>query len=114
MAKKRSFVPGILLTIPEPTPTSVVGGGTGQGTPDGPVACNYEQWLNEYAVDYDNNGYDRGDYRRWFELSFGEEAEDLWGIFNDDPWVPNPNIVPMPVIDPTESPIPAIDPGIEP
>jgi len=113
MAKKRSFVPGILFSMPTPQPTTVVGGGTGQSTTD-PFACDYDTWLSLFAVDYNGDGFDHSDYRMWFEESFGDEAEDLWKIYNDDPWVPNPNIVPMPVTVPTESPIPMVEPSIEP
>lgn len=85
MAKKFTFAPGILLTIPDPSPTTVVGGGTGQSTPDDVVvACSFDHWMSEYAIDSDNDGdIDFDDYRKWFKESFPDEWDDLWGMFND-------------------------------
>ena len=39
MAKKNIFAPGILFTIPDPQPTTVIGGGTGQSTTDPYAVC---------------------------------------------------------------------------
>ena len=92
--------------MPEPSPTSVVGG-TGQSTTD-PFACDFNDWLNLFAVDLDNDGdTDRDDYRQWFINTFGDEAEELWELVgNTDPL--NPSILPdpgfEPIIDPTETP----------
>jgi len=115
MAKKRSFVPGILFTMPTPQPTTVVGGGTGQSTTD-PFACDYDTWLNLFAGDYNNDGETNGaDYEQWFHIHFEDEFEELWAIFGPTaPSNPNPApiILPDPVIDPTI--IPTVEPSIEP
>jgi hypothetical protein len=112
MAKKRSFVPGILFSSPTPQPTTVVGGGTGQGTPDGPVACNYEQWLNEYAVDLNEDGKRNGtDYRLWLQQNFPEDFDELWELFG--PTVPD-DPAPAPIILPDPTIIPTVEPSIEP
>ena len=82
MAKKYGFIPFVLLMMPDPSPTAVViGGGTGQSTTD-PYACDYNDWLNLFAVDYNGNGYDNDDYIHWFYVMFGDEAADLWTIVN--------------------------------
>ena len=118
MAKKRSFVPGILFTMPTPQPTTVVGGGTGQSTTD-PYACSYADWLNLFAYDYDGNGFDENDYKTWFQNLYAndhEEGEEAWAACGNSGSLfgPNPNIVPIPVIDPPESPIPTVEPSFEP
>ena len=108
MAKK--FNPFVLLTMPEPSPTTVVGGGTGQSTTD-PYACDFTDWMNLFAQDYNDNGIDNDDYIHWFYVTFGDEAGELWEFVNGstlpaDPL--NPNVEPFiePIIEP--------DPGIEP
>ena len=118
MAKKRSFVPGILFTMPTPTPGTVVGGGTGQSTTD-PYACSYADWLNLFAGEYDGQeGINENDYRIWFQGLFKDhdEGQEMWELCgNTGPlYDTNPNIVPMPVIEPTESPIPTVEPSFEP
>ncbi len=104
MAKK--FNPFVLLTMPEPSPTTVVGGGTGQSTTD-PYACDFTDWMNLFASDVNGDGQTNfDDYRQWFINTFGDEAAELWKLFNDDPLYPNPNIEPFiePVIEPVIEP----------
>ncbi len=40
--------------MPEPSPTSVVGG-TGQSTTD-PYACSFDDWMNLFASDVNGDG----------------------------------------------------------
>ena len=82
MAKKNIFAPGILFTIPDPSPTTVVGGGTGQSTTD-PYACDFNDWMNLFAQDYNGDGIDFEDYRKWFQQLFGsdpDEGQELWEL----------------------------------
>jgi hypothetical protein len=87
MAKKNIFAPGILFTIPDPQPTTVVGGGTGQSTTD-PYACSFGDWMNLFASDVNEDGQTNfADYKIWFQNLFRgneEEGEDLWDtLFGD-------------------------------
>ncbi len=98
---KNNFDPFVLMMIPEPSPTTVVGGGTGQSTTD-PYPCEYEEWLTLFAYDYTGDGnINKADYLAWFQATFPDEWEDLWELFG--PTAPD---------DP--SPIIVVDPGIEP
>ena len=81
MAKKNIFAPGILFTMPTPEPTTVTGGETGQSGYK-PYACNYSDWLNLFAQDYNGNGYDNDDYIHWFYVTFDDEAAELWNMVN--------------------------------
>ena len=88
MAKKTGFNPFIILsTMPTPEPTTVIGGGTGQSTTD-PYACDYNDWMNLFATDYNNNGFDEDDYHHWFVLNFydgdWDELQDLWELCGND------------------------------
>ena len=66
----------------------VIGGGTGQSTPD-VYACAYDDWSTMFSSDVDGSGaINFEDYRQWFINTFGDEAEDLWEIYNDDPLYP--------------------------
>ena len=100
MAKK--FNPFVLLVMPEPSPTTVVGGGTGQSTTD-PYACSFAEWMTLFAQDYNSNGIDNDDYIHWFYVTFGDEAGDLWYLVNGSTLPTDPI---NPIIEP--------DPGIEP
>ena len=85
MAKKNIFAPGILFTIPDPQPTTVIGGGTGQSTTD-PYACSYADWQTMFAGDYDGDDVvgTMNDYMIWWaNNNFGMDA---WNEFN--PGVP--------------------------
>ena len=81
MAKKNIFAPGILLMIPDPSPTTVIGGGTGQSTTD-PYACDFVDWSNLFAQDYNGDGIDNNDYIHWFYVTFGDEAAELRDLVN--------------------------------
>ena len=86
MAKKYGFDPFILLTMDMPQPTTVTGGGSGQGGHT-PYACTYSDWLNLFAVDYDNNGFDENDYRTWFQSLFAddhEEGQEMWELYGNE------------------------------
>ena len=89
MAKRITFAPGILLTIPDPSPTTVVGGGTGQSTTD-TYACSYNDWLVMFADDLDDDDeYTMNDYMLWWDAQ-GFDM-DAWKTFNGDtPFEPNP------------------------
>lgn len=90
MAMKNGFKPLVLMTMPTPEPTTVVGGATGQSTPD-VFACGFDDWMNLFAEDKNNdNKTDFEDYRLWFIDTFGDEAPDLWEMFNDTPLYPEP------------------------
>ena len=80
MAKK-NFDPFVLLLMPDPEPTTVTGGGTGQSTTD-PYACGYDDWVTMFAQDYNGDEIDYNDYIHWFYLTFGDEAADLWELIN--------------------------------
>ena len=103
-----------MLMIQDPSPTTVIGGGTGQSTTD-PYACDQATWMQLFAVDYDNNGFDYNDYVHWFYVTFGDEAAELWQTVNGstipaDPF--NPIILPDPtdiIPDPTEAVIATMD-----
>jgi hypothetical protein len=87
MAKKNIFAPGILFTIPDPQPTTVIGGGTGQSTTD-PYACDFNDWMNLFASDVNGDGQTNfADYKIWFQNLFRgneEEGEELWDtLFGD-------------------------------
>ena len=102
----KNFNPFVLLMIPEPSPTTVVGGGTGQSTTD-PYACSFADWQNLFASDVNGDGQTNfDDYRQWFINTFGDEAAELWEMFNDDPLYPSIQPDPgfEPIIDPTETP----------
>ena len=83
MAKKKSFSPFVLLSgLDDGGDVTVIGGGTGQSTPD-VFACSYEDWRNLFASDFNGDGTtDFNDYHDWFFATFGEEAEELWPIYN--------------------------------
>lgn len=87
MAKKITFAPGILLTIPDPSPTTVVGGGTGQSTTD-PYACSFNDWMNLFASDVNGDGQtNEDDYRVWFQNMFAddhEEGQEMWELCGND------------------------------
>ena len=87
MAKKNIFAPGILFTIPDPSPTTVVGGGTGQSTTD-PYPCSFTDWQTLFEYDYDSDGdEDFDDYMQWWHDN-GLSVE-AWNAFNGDtPLVP--------------------------
>jgi hypothetical protein len=83
MARKNIFAPGILFTIPDPQPTTVVGGGTGQSTTD-PYPCSYSDWLILFSDDYDLDGTEgtRDDYMQWWnDNNFSMEA---WKAYNGE------------------------------
>ena len=86
MAKKNIFAPGILFTIPDPQPTTVVGGGTGQSTTD-PYACDFADWMNLFASDLNNdNNIDEADYKIWFQNMFANnhaEGEEWWTFYGN-------------------------------
>lgn len=90
MAKKLGFNPFVILSgLDDGGDVVVIGGGSGQSTPD-VYACDFDDWFTMFAVDADGSGtLDFEDYRLWFIATFGDEAEDLWEIFNDDPLYPD-------------------------
>ena len=81
---KNTFDPFVLLMIPEPSPTTVVGGGTGQSTTD-PYPCSFQDWLTMYAQDLDDDDeFTMNDYMLWWEsMGFDMTA---WNEYN--PGVP--------------------------
>ena len=85
MAKNKLFAPGILLTMPTPQPTSVTGGETGQSGYQ-PFACSFNDWMNLFAADKDNDGdTDFDDYRAWFQDMFADdhdEGEEVLAMYN--------------------------------
>ena len=83
MAKKKAFSPFVLLSgLDDGGDVTVIGGGTGQSTTN-VFACTFEQWMTLFASDFNGDGTtDFNDYHDWFFATFGEEAEDLWPIFN--------------------------------
>ena len=87
MAKKSGFNPFILMMIPTPEPTTVIGGGTGQSTTD-PYACDFNEWMSLFASDIDgDNDTDFDDYRLWFQQLFGgdpDEGQELWELVGND------------------------------
>ena len=61
--------------MPEPSPTSLVGGGTGQSTTDVYV-CSYEDWQNMFARDVIEDGdIDEADCKAWFQGMFTDPEE---------------------------------------
>ena len=82
---KNNFDPFVLLMIPEPSPTSVVGGGTGQSTTD-EYACSYKDWQTMFARDVDEDGdIDEADYKAWFQGMFTDPAEgqEWWEFYGN-------------------------------
>ena len=85
MAKK-NFDPFVLLLMPDPEPTTVTGGGTGQSTTD-PYACGYDDWVTMFASDLNNDGnMDETDYKIWFQNMFAdnpEEGQEWWEFYGN-------------------------------
>ncbi len=87
MSKKYSFSPFVFL-LDVGGDDDVSGGGSGQSGvhPLGPVACNFDFWLKNFATDYDGDGYDMEDFGQWWtENGF---TMDAWNEYN--PGVPFP------------------------
>ncbi len=89
MAKK-NFDPFILLLMPTPEPTTVIGGGTGQSTTD-PYPCSFSDWQTLFGEDLDGNDkLEMNDYMIWFQSNIDQNIPgfDLsaWSAFN--PGVP--------------------------
>ena len=82
MAKKKDFNPFILLTlIPDPSPTSVTGNGSGQSTTD-PYACSFTDWSIMFPQDYNGNGVDFDDYHHWFIIKwYDDDVEELQALW---------------------------------
>ena len=82
----KNFNPFVLLMIPEPSPTTVVGGGTGQSTTD-PYACDYNDWLNLFASDVNGDGdITEADYKLWFQSMFADdpdEGQEWWEFYGN-------------------------------
>ena len=88
MAKK-SFDPFVLLLMPDPEPTTVTGGGTGQSTTD-PYPCSFADWQTMFGQDMDDDeDIDMNDYMLWWDgQGFSMEA---WNEFNPGvPFQPEP------------------------
>ena len=85
MAKK-NFDPFVLLLMPDPEPTTVTGGGTGQSTTD-PYACDFNDWMTMFASDLNNDGnMDETDYKIWFQNMFAdnpEEGQEWWEFYGN-------------------------------
>ncbi len=86
MAKKNSFNPFIVLMMPTPEPTTVIGGGTGQSTTD-PYACDYNDWQNLFASDVNgDNEINEADYKLWFQSMFADdpdEGQEWWEFYGN-------------------------------
>ncbi|MBQ1894047.1 MAG: hypothetical protein II155_08080 [Clostridia bacterium] len=91
---KKSFtLPFVLMSPAEPEPTSVVGGGTGQGGTD-PLtqAMSYSSWIETNIwEDFDDNGNGHADWEDyllwWTECGF---PTDLWDELNPQNPYPGP------------------------
>ena len=67
---KNVFDPFVLLLMPDPEPTTVTGGATGQSTTD-PYPCSFTDWQTMFEGDYDFDG-DVGtnnDYVAWWYIN---------------------------------------------
>lgn len=84
MAKKQFFMPRVLLSG-WGGDGSDTGGGSGGTSPDATM-CTYEEWLEMYGLDLDEDGtVDKFDYAWWWDDN-GFSEED-WAIYNPDyPW----------------------------
>ena len=82
MAKK-SFVAPMILLNSEPGDDVVIGGGTGQGSPDGVPAspCSYSFWLDHFKEDIiQDDIIDEYDFGTWWS-SMGFSKDD-WENLN--------------------------------
>ena len=85
MSKKSFVSPFVLLVEDEENPT-VIGHGSGQGTPD-VVAWDFDTWLNMGGGDYFMSDDAAGtylDYVEWWYQTFGSgvDSQEAWAIVN--------------------------------
>ena len=73
---KKVFDPFVLLLMPDPEPTTVTGGGTGQSTTD-PYACDFNDWMTMFASDVNGDEtIDETDYQLWFQGMFSDDHDE--------------------------------------
>ncbi len=84
--KKNGFNPFVLLTMPTPEPTTVIGGGTGQSTTD-EYACDFNDWMTLFASDVNGDGQtNEDDYKAWFQAMFADdpdEGQEWWEFYGN-------------------------------
>ena len=85
MAKKRFLTPSIMLAIGSGGSGSIVGPGSGQGTPDDDIQFDWEMWAVMYdEYDGNNNGIggEWADYVLWWQSHPGW-TEDQFKFANN-------------------------------